>query len=499
MRKVMRMTSYMWTHSGACAFVAIALLGGCGGSELQTHDGEPRFDLSSTSNVPGSSPFLHPLTIPPVLTPTSSTSTTDSYAITIKTGTAQMRDGDPTPIVGFNGIVPGPTIIAERGRPIELTQTNAWTENVTIHNHGHKVAADSDGHPVDYITPGSSKVYHYPNDQRAATYWYHDHTMDLTGEHVYYGLAGFYIIHDPAEDSLNLPSGEYDVPLLLQTKVLNQDNTLSTVDNNKPGPGENPVVNGVVTPYLDVSARKYRFRMLNGTSHRVLTAYFEVEGSTTPEPFSVIGSDGGLLVAPVPLSSLPIAPGERYDVIFDFSKYAVGTRITLTDNGSMDSANNLSVGMVQFVITATATDSSALPRVLSSITPYHPWDAAGTAQVQFGFDGTNWIINGQTYDPARIDVTSKLNTVYIWELTNHSVFNVLHPFHKHLTQFQILDINGQPPPAYQSGWKDTIKVEDGGTTRIIFKNESYTGTYVFHCHKLDHEDEGMMAQEQSSN
>src|SRR5262249_15728689 len=148
------------------------------------------------------------------------------------------------------------------------------------------------------------------------------------------------------EDSLHLPSGEFDVPLLLQTKVFNQDNTLSTVDNNKPGPGENPVVNGVVTPYFDVSARKYRFRMLNGTSHRVLTAYFEVEGSTTPEPFQVIGSDGGLLVAPGPLSSLPISPGERYDVVFDFSKYPVGTRITLTDNGSMDSANNLSVGMV---------------------------------------------------------------------------------------------------------------------------------------------------------
>jgi spore coat protein A len=173
--------------------------------------------------------------------------------------------------------------------------------------------------------------------------------------------------------------------------------------------------------------------------------------------------------------------------------------LTFTDNGSIDSANNLSVGMIQFVITGTTTDTSSVPPVLSSITPYLPFDAAATAQVQLGFDGSNWIINGLTYDPARTDETSKLDTVYIWELTNHSVFNVLHPFHKHLTQFQILDINGQPPPPYQAGWKDTIKVNDGGMTRIIFKNETFTGTYVFHCHKLDHEDEGMMAQEQVTN
>jgi FtsP/CotA-like multicopper oxidase with cupredoxin domain len=469
---------------------------GCGGDVPQSGRAG-RTDAGGA--MTGTPPFLHAVTLPPVLTPTSSDSSGDHYDLTIKAGTAQMRPGAATPIVGFNGMVPGPTIIATKGRPITVTQTNAWSENVTIHNHGHKVAADSDGHPVDYITPGNAKVYHYPNDQRASTYWYHDHTMSLTDSHVYYGLAGFYIIHDPAEDSLNLPSGSHDVPLLLQTKLFNADNTLSTVALNKPLPGEVPVVDGVATPYLAVDTSHYRLRLLNGTSHRVLTLYIAVDGASAGEPFSVIGSDGGLLAAPVEETSLPMAPGERYDLVFDFSRYPVGTHLTLIDAGSVDSANNLSVGFIQFVVTASGHDTSSVPAHLSTISRYLPFDAVSTTQVQLGFNGSNWVINGQTYDPARIDETSKLDTVYIWELSNHSVFNVLHPFHKHLTQFQILDINGQPPPPYQAGWKDTIKVNDGGTTRIIFKNETFTGTYVFHCHKLDHEDEGMMAQEQVSN
>jgi FtsP/CotA-like multicopper oxidase with cupredoxin domain len=429
-----------------------------------------------------------PLRLPAVLAPTSSDIAADRYDITVRTGTVQMRAGKPTPIVGFNGTFPGPTIVATKGKVVEVTQTNGWTENITIHNHGHKDAASSDGHPVDYITPGASKKYSYPNDQRAGTYWYHDHAMDLTGPHVYAGLAGFYIIHDPAEDSLKLPSGSYDVPLLLQDKQFNSDNTLSYDSNSSRGgfTGDTAVVNGVESPYFDVATHKYRFRILNGSNARS----FQV-GLQSGKSFQVIGSDGGLLAAPVTVRSLDVAPAERYDVIIDFSSYQLGTSDVLINN---DNSRWSSVGrLLQFRVTTPTCDESVVPAALSSITRLTESQAQATVNLRFSQDNQDWTINGLTYDAARTDVTSKLGSVYIWRLNNQS--REMHPFHKHLTQFNILDIDGAPPPPEQQGWKDTVAVPDGKTVRVIFRNESFPGIFVFHCHILEHEDHRMMLQE----
>ncbi len=427
--------------------------------------------------------------IPAVLAPSSTDATTDHYVMTVKTGTAQMRPGAPTPIVGFNGLYPGPTIVATKGRIVQITQTNGWTENITIHNHGHKVTQASDGHPVDYILPNASKTYTYPNDQRAATYWYHDHTMDLTGAHVYKGIAAFYLIHDPAEDTLNLPSGNFDVPLLIQDKKFNADNTL-VYDGSQITAGflgDTTLVNGVASPHFDVSTHKYRFRVLNGANARTFTLSLK-----SGKAFQVIGSDGGLLTAPVSLKTLPVNPAERYDIVIDFTQSAVGTTDTLINANQTDSALT---NLVEFRVKTSATDTSTVPATLSTITRFKESDV--TAQpVPFSFSlaSGNWAINGLTFDAARAaDVTSHLDTLYIWQLINAS--GIIHPFHKHLTQFQILDIDGSPPPPEQSGWKDTVALPPGGTVRIIFKDETYPGTFVYHCHNLEHEDHRMMLQE----
>lgn len=451
--------------------------------------------------VPGDPPFTNPVYLPPVLQPTSTDGSTDFYALTVKPGKAQMKSGSATPIVGFNGMFPGPTIIATRGRAVQVTQTNGWTENITIHNHGHKVAADSDGHPTDYIVPGASKVYNYPNDQRAATYWYHDHTMDLTGSHVYQGLAAFYVIHDPTEDALNLPSGSYDIPLLIQDKSFNADNSLAYNSPNifRGQLGDTAVVNGVATPYLDVSTRKYRLRLLNGSNSRPLTIQLQVGGGAA-ETFQVIASDGGLLQAPVSVTSLSMAPAERYDIIVDFARYPIGTKLTMINTDTTADGNGNGGGgpsltqIMQLVIAHQENDTSTVPATLSGITRLAPAQAASTQNITFNFSSNDWTMNGLNYDPARIDETSKLGTVYIWALDNQT--GIMHPFHKHLAQFNILDINGQPPPAYAAGWKDTVQVPAKGTAHIIFKDETFTGTYVFHCHKLEHEDHRMMLQEQ---
>jgi spore coat protein A len=311
--------------------------------------------------------------------------------------------------------------------------------------------------------------------------------MDLTGPHVYKGIEAFYIIHDPAEDPLNLPSGSYDVPILLQDRQFNADNTLSyTIDLRAGFHGDTMVVNGAVTPYYQVANRKYRFRFLDGSNARQY-----VLGLSDNSSMSVIASDGGLLAAPVSVTQLTIAPAERYDVVIDFSRYPVGTCVTLT-NSDFDFPNLPTV--MQFQVNRAEADPSSLPSTLSSITRYTSGQAVAQRSFALQQGGNGWTINGLLYDPARIDATPKLNTIERWSLDNQS--GEMHPFHQHLVQFQILDINGQAPRPEQMGWKDTIPVPQRGSANIIMQLYGYTGTYVFHCHKLEHEDDRMMGQMQ---
>jgi FtsP/CotA-like multicopper oxidase with cupredoxin domain len=439
--------------------------------------------------------FTMAMPVPAVLKPTSSDATTDRYELTIKAGTVAMRAGNPTAIVGFNGTFPGPTIVATKGKALELKQTNGWTENVTIHNHGHKVAASSDGHPVDYIAPGNSKTYFYPNDQRAGTYWYHDHAMDLTGPHVFKGIVGFYLIHDPAEDALGLPSGNFDVPLLLQDKKLAADNSLDYTGASlfQGYIGDKAIINGVETPYFEVSTHKYRFRLLNGSNARIFTV-----GLQSGRTFQIIGSDGGLLAAPLTVKSLRIAPAERYDIVIDFSGDAVGSSDVLTNSNT--TFNPPLASLMQFRVTQPACDSSVVPATLSTITRLAETDSKATVTLNLALDIAEWKINGLGYDQARLDVTSKAGDINIWRLVNGS--SVAHPFHKHLVQFNVLDIDGIAPAPEQRGWKDTVLVPDGSTVRVIFRNQivpesnpSAAQTFVFHCHILEHEDHRMMLQE----
>jgi FtsP/CotA-like multicopper oxidase with cupredoxin domain len=458
--------------------------------------------------------------IPPILTPTSTNGTTDFYNLTVMPGTARIRSGPLSAIVGYNGAYPGPTIMAKKGRQVQLTVTNSWSggtsqdpHDISVHNHGHKVAPTSDGHPIDYIHVGGSKTYTYPNDQRASTYWYHDHTMDRTASRVFNGLAGFYIIKDSTEDSLNLPSGMYDVPLMIQDKTMDTGNVLS--------PGGTVLVvavNGVSGAHFNVDKHKYRFRILNGSSERVFNLAF------TARTFTVIGTDGGLLEHPVRnLSSLSIAPAERYDIVVDFGTSSLGSTDFLKDT----SLKNL----LEFRITRDpGQDNPAVPDNLSTFQrftdgeilqafarsfPNSPIES-NPAYLMFGNNGL-WILSSHgAYDPNRIDITSKVNTPYVWMLDNTRT-GAPHPFHKHLSQFLIggiFDANGNSVPLdpVLNGWKDTVNVPPGRKMLIVFKNETFTTDakcsqtpppvgsgnclpYVFHCHNLLHEDGRMMLQE----
>lgn len=445
-----------------------------------------------TPTPTASSAFKVPMPVAPVLAPTRTDTTTDYYDISMAQASASILTGKLTTIWGYNSTTPGPTIKARSGRNVVVRQTNRLSENMSVHLHGGHTPPSSDGHPTAYIFPNAYRDYTYPNNQSAATLWYHDHAMDITGPHVYKGLAGFYILQDDTELGLPLPSGNYDIPIVIQDRLFNSDGSLNyTLDSStiRQGiQGDTILVNGAVQPYFQVANRKYRFRFLDGAN----ASMFELALSSN-QPIVQIGSDGGLLAAPVSRSSILMGPAERMDVVIDFSLYPVGSQVVLNNlqgrSGNTDK-------IMRFDVVRAESDPSSVPSVLRTIQRLDPSTAVTTRTFNFESgghgDSPDWVINGLGYDPNRIDATVKLGTTEIWQINNQS--GEPHPVHVHDVMFQILDRDGQTPPAWEQGWKDTVLVQSRDSARIIAKFEGNTGLYVFHCHNLEHEDHSMMGQ-----
>ncbi|VAX00969.1 Multicopper oxidase [hydrothermal vent metagenome] len=424
--------------------------------------------------------FASPLSIPPVLQPVASDSTTDYYEMTQMEASVEIVPGTTTAIYGYNGITPGPTIRAKQGREVQVVQNNALPVEVSTHLHGGEIEAASDGHPTDLIPVGSSKNYRYSNIQKACTLWYHDHAVDETAQHVYRGLAGFYLLEDDEEQSLNLPSGDYEVPMVIQDRSFNADGSFAYTGNQSGELGDTILVNGVIQPFFEVSNRKYRFRVLNGSNRREY-----ILALSNGQQFTQIGTDGGLLEAPVDLTEIFMSPAYRCDIVIDFSQVPVGTSVVLQNlDGSGSTAE-----IMRFDVVRAEADPSVVPAQLTVNPVLNPADAVVTRQFTFSRRAGDWVINGNPYDPNRIDANPKLDSIEIWELTNRS--NMNHPVHIHLAQFQVLDAAGSQPE--YMGQKDTFVVRPMATVRVIGKFSTYTGKYVFHCHNLEHEDFAMMA------
>lgn len=435
----------------------------------------------ASHNPSGGESFAQPLYLPPTLTPSANPAYpgADYYDVTMRAATQQVVPGKLTGIWGYEGAWPGPTIRARSNRRTVVQQSNALAVDTTIHTHGANVQPSSDGHPTDFIRPGGSKVYDLPNTQPAATLWYHDHANMATSRNVYMGLAGFYLIGDDFEDSLNLPAGAYDVPLVIQDRSLNSDGSLVFRDSTDSVTGDTMCVNGRATPFFEVAARKYRFRFLNGSN----TRNYKLKLSTG-DPIVQIGSDGGLLPAPFSATSHELWPAERLDAVINFSRFPLGTRLVLSDDGRRD--------LMAFDVVSTAPDTSTVPTALRPIKRL----GAPSVQRQFrlSFDRGQgiWVINGRGFDPNRVDITPRLNEIEEWALINDS--GMTHPFHFHLSQGQLVSRDGRGPTGPESGWKDVYRVPPGATVVFRTRFENYTGRYVYHCHNLAHEDHDMMNQ-----
>jgi spore coat protein A len=391
-------------------------------------------------------------------------------------------------------------------------------ENVAktvIHMHGALVPEMFDGYPEATFLPGNEATYLYLNEQQAGSIWYHDHALGITRLNVYMGLAGLYLLRDAVEDALNVPRGEFEVPLVLQDKRFNPDGSLNyaptSMDNFF---GDKILVNGKVWPYFDVKRGKYRFRIYNGSGSRSYRlALVPPSGLMT---FTVIGNEGGLLEAPVPgVGQVLIGPGERFDVVIDFQPYAAGTEILLQNtapapfpNGTLDVPQ-----VMKFRVVAQTGDTDPLPAALRPITRLQPSQAVVTRDLVLKSSGdacgkTKWLINNLGW--ATITEYPQLDTIEIWRFINDS--GVSHPMHLHLVHFQILDRDGftkgpggeiipngnpQAAPAEESGWRDTAMVGPNEILRVIAKFERYKGRFAYHCHILDHEDHEMMRQFQT--
>jgi FtsP/CotA-like multicopper oxidase with cupredoxin domain len=420
-------------------------------------------------------PFSVPMPVPRVLSPVTRRDDADEYRVAITQANVEILPGLTTPVLSYGGDFGGPTIRARTGRRALVTYTNKLTEPVTVHLHGGNVPAASDGYPTDLIAPGASRTYEYPNKQQGATLWYHDHTHMMEAEHVYRGLHGMYVIEDPAEAYLGLPSREFDVPIILRDAQF--DDKGNFVYGN-PALRNVILTNGKPQPYFAVAARKYRFRVLNCATER--TFRLRLAGADMVQ----IASDGGLLPAPVTRTDVAIGPGERSEIVVDFSRHRVGDQLVLTDDTG---------AVLRFDVTRQAADFSRVPSVLRPLAAFAP--ATVTRDVRLSFDLTGdpvGNVNGRPYDPNRDDFVVKRGTTEIWNITN-DIYE--HNFHLHLVQFRVLDRGGNPPTLDDAGRKDTVPVPPSSSVRVqVTFDSDYVGRYVFHCHFLEHSSIGMMAQ-----
>jgi spore coat protein A len=439
--------------------------------------------------------FSVPLPVLKPLQPSRSDATTDYYELTEQVGQAELLPGLTTGVWGYNGQFPGPLIRARRGRTASVHVQNQLTTGTTLHLHGGLTPPDSDGFPMDLVPPGGERTYVYPNNRRAAMMWFHDHAMDATGRNIYMGLAGTYIVEDDEEAALGLPSGEFDIPLMLVNRQFSQTGELVYPEGNKFGAtGDVILVNGAPWPRLEVARRKYRLRFLNASNSNSYTLAL-----SSGQPLTQIATDGGLMAAPTPSDAIPLGMAERAEVVVDFAAYPIGTQVVLQNReGTGGTAE-----MMRFDVVRDALDDSHLPDTLATLEVLRDDLADHTRTFTFEETQTSdaptfaWTINGQTFDPERPIVTPDLGDLEVWTL-QHVPFPTapvqeIHPVHIHLVNFRVLDRDGQPPAAYEAGWKDTVVLHPNERVRVIMRFEGYRGKYVIHCHNLEHEDHSMMA------
>ncbi|PYF07217.1 multicopper oxidase family protein [Ureibacillus chungkukjangi] len=482
--------------------LGIVIIGGCSGNNFESN-GNASMDHSNMSeeemmDMEGmemegdpepvelkNSTGENELVLPPLLEPENEKGIV--YNITAQKGTTEIFDGVQTATYGYNGSFLGPVIRLTEGDTIKLRTNNALSEATTFHWHGLDVQGAGDGGPHQLLQPGETKEVEFTVNQQASTLWFHPHPEGATAEQVYNGLAGLIYVEDENSKNLALPNeyGVNDFPLVFQDREFSNDKQLDyqAVLNEDGTLGDTLLINGTLNPKLTVRKEKIRLRLLNGSNAREYT--FKLN---TGDKFQQIGTDGGLLNKPTKLTEIILTTGERAEIVVDFSKYKPSEDIAIiNENGAV---------LLPFKIDEQKSNSVDLPETLNNYAvTEEERNLPVTKKIELFGMGDMVTINGKKFDMNRIDFTQQQGETEIWELYNKPdmMGGMTHPFHIHGTQFKIVSIDGKEPPASLQGWKDTVAIQPKQTIKLAVKFNN-KGVYMFHCHILEHEENGMMGQ-----
>jgi len=411
-----------------------------------------------------------------------------SISLTMQQGQTSFFEGVPSATFGYNGNFLGPTLKVYQNQTISLKTSNNIGEPTTIHKHGLHVPGNVDGGPHQPIAPNEYKIDVMQIKQQASTNWYHPHLMGSNAEHVYKGLAGMIIVEDDHSKALGLPNdyGVDDIPLIVQDRLFVEGEMTYSAHHRTGYLGNTILVNGTVGAFKKVPKGWVRFRILNGSNARFYNFAFEDNRA-----FDIIATEGGFLDRPVSATTLEVWPGERFEIMVNFSNSSV-VKLMATSNNE---GQRQSFEIIEFRPDETITSTGTLPSVLNNIIPYQLSDVIQTREFDLnmgGVQGGMMGINGVAMNMDVINERVIKNQLERWVITS---FNGRHPFHLHGASFQIISLDGTAVPAHEQGWKDVVKVNNRAEILVQFELEADEETpYMYHCHILEHEDMGMMGQ-----
>jgi len=478
-----------------------------------------------------------------------STINTDIYSYK-----GSLIKGDKQTLQQLEGSAIGPIIRVEKGDRVRIRFENEISEKSIIHWHGLHVSHENDGHPEYVIEKGETYIYEFEVMNRAGTYWFHPHPHGHTGEQVYKGLAGLFIVTDEEEKAFNLPTGDYDIPVIIQDRTFDENNQLVYLPNGRMDRmrgflGNRILINGKMDNSLSLNKDgKYRLRLLNGSNSRAYKLAWN-----TGEPLTIFGVDGGLLESPKTLPYLILAPAQRVDVWLDLSKKSESEELKLIhlpiplDNmmggGMMGIENDSSLpynsqfDILNINLRDSRKNDAQLPNRLSVSQALDPTDAANRTSPRtfnFGMEGMmKWTINGRTYNGMEVadDEIVKLNTTEVWRMNNggkistenqnngrgmmgnkngmmrngrgmENMMQMPHPVHIHQLQFNIINRNTENVDRnlwnavkdgfIDEGRQDSVYLLPGMYIDLVMRFADFKGLFLFHCHNLEHEDMGMM-------
>ncbi|MFD6140761.1 multicopper oxidase family protein [Promicromonospora sp. NPDC060271] len=471
---------------------------GLGGAAVLGAGGLGTYYATARRDTVGAVDLDSPLVIPPLAESTVDAAGARVFALGLQAGETAFKDGPATRTWGVNGSYLGPTIRARRGERVRLAVHNGLDQETSLHWHGMHLPAAMDGGPHQPVTPGATWEPTWTVDQRAATLWYHPHVHGATADHTYRGLTGLFIVDDET-DTPNLPStyGVDDVPMIVQDRAFDGNNQFAEripLAGSLGVIGDEILVNGTLGPYFDVTTGLVRLRLLNASNARLYNF-----GFSDDRRFALIATDGGLLAEPWETDRLYLSPGERAEIVVAFEP---GETVDLRSypsefggaSGRLDGFDDR-LDICRFRAADTLADDAAFPTEIPGALADAPDLAGAAVAAERTFVLASDQINGRSMAMDRIDFGVREGTVEVWEVTNDNGF--LHNFHVHDVQFQVLTVDGAEPEPHLRGWKDTVLLVQGRRYRLAMRFTDHTDPnvpYMYHCHLLQHEDDGMMGQ-----